>query len=57
VLSCFGGAGPQHCCAIAKSLGMSKIVVHQYSGEAIFVVVVIVVVIVRDEILYVYDVK
>ena len=23
-LSCFGGAGPQHCCAIAKSLGMKK---------------------------------
>lgn len=32
VLSCFGGAGPQHCCAIAKSLGMSKIVVHRHSG-------------------------
>ena len=32
VLSCFGGAGPQHCCAIAKSLGMRKIVVHQHSG-------------------------
>jgi 5-oxoprolinase (ATP-hydrolysing) len=32
VLSCFGGAGPQHCCAIAKSLGMRKIVVHKHSG-------------------------
>ena len=31
-LSCFGGAGPQHCCAIAKSLGMRKIYVHLYSG-------------------------
>lgn len=31
-LSCFGGAGPQHCCAIAKSLGMRKILVHRYSG-------------------------
>lgn len=31
-LSTFGGAGPQHCCAIAKSLGMSKVYVHKYSG-------------------------
>lgn len=31
-LSCFGGAGPQHCCAIAKSLGMRKIYVHRFSG-------------------------
>jgi 5-oxoprolinase (ATP-hydrolysing) len=31
-LACFGGAGPQHCCAIAKLLGMRKIVVHRYSG-------------------------
>jgi N-methylhydantoinase A/oxoprolinase/acetone carboxylase beta subunit/N-methylhydantoinase B/oxoprolinase/acetone carboxylase alpha subunit len=31
-LACFGGAGPQHCCAIAKSLGMRKIYVHRYSG-------------------------
>ena len=31
-LSCFGGAGPQHCCAIAKSLGMRKIYVNRYSG-------------------------
>lgn len=36
VLSCFGGAGPQHCCAIAKSLGMSKIVVHQHSGILLY---------------------
>jgi 5-oxoprolinase (ATP-hydrolysing) len=32
VLACFGGAGPQHCCAIAKILGMSHIVVHRHSG-------------------------
>lgn len=31
-LSTFGGAGPQHCCAIAKSLGMSRVYVHRYSG-------------------------
>lgn len=31
-LACFGGAGPQHCCAIAKSLGMEKVLVHRYSG-------------------------
>ena len=31
-LACFGGAGPQHCCAIAKSLGMSQVLVHRYSG-------------------------
>lgn len=31
-LACFGGAGPQHCCAIAKSLGMKKVLVHRYSG-------------------------
>jgi hypothetical protein len=31
-LSCFGGAGPLHCCAIAKSLGMKKIFVYKYSA-------------------------
>jgi 5-oxoprolinase (ATP-hydrolysing) len=31
-LATFGGAGPQHCCAIAKSLGMSKIYVNRYAG-------------------------
>eukprot|EP01036_Dinobryon_divergens_P024045 gene24045-32459_t len=30
-LACFGGAGPQHCCAIAKSLGMKKVLVHRLS--------------------------
>lgn len=31
-LACFGGAGGQHACAIAKNLGMKKIFVHKYSG-------------------------
>lgn len=29
ILSCFGGAGGQHACAIASSLGMSKIFIHK----------------------------
>lgn len=32
VLACFGGAGPQHACSIAKALGMSEVYVHRYSG-------------------------
>ena len=32
VLSCFGGAGGQHACAIARSLGMESVFVHRYSG-------------------------
>eukprot|EP00111_Clytia_hemisphaerica_P019120 TCONS_00056456-protein len=32
ILACFGGAGGQHACAIAKALGMSKIYIHKYSG-------------------------
>lgn len=32
VLSCFGGAGGQHACAIACSLGIRTIFVHRYSG-------------------------
>jgi len=28
ILACFGGAGPQHCCAIAKSLGMKRVLVN-----------------------------
>jgi len=32
VLACFGGAGPQHACAMAKALGMSKVFVHRYGG-------------------------
>ena len=31
-LACFGGAGPQHACAIAKALGMTKVFVHRYGG-------------------------
>lgn len=32
VLAAFGGAGPQHACAIARSLGISKIFIHRFSG-------------------------
>lgn len=32
VLSCFGGAGGQHACAIARSLGISTIFVHRYAS-------------------------
>ncbi|KAK3086761.1 hypothetical protein FSP39_022921 [Pinctada imbricata] len=32
VLACFGGAGGQHACAIARSLGMSQVFVHRYAG-------------------------
>lgn len=32
VLSCFGGAGGQHACAIARELGMGQVVVHKYAG-------------------------
>lgn len=32
ILACFGGAGPQHACSIAKALGMSKVYIHRYSG-------------------------
>ncbi|EFJ05544.1 hypothetical protein SELMODRAFT_136983 [Selaginella moellendorffii] len=31
-LACFGGAGPQHACAIAKALGIREVVVHRYCG-------------------------
>jgi 5-oxoprolinase (ATP-hydrolysing) len=31
-LCCFGGAGGQHACAIAKALGMSTILIHPYAG-------------------------
>lgn len=30
VLACFGGAGGQHACAIATSLGMKTIFVHRW---------------------------
>ncbi len=32
VLACFGGAGGQHACAIARSLGMKLVLIHRYSG-------------------------
>ncbi|KAJ6661524.1 hypothetical protein lerEdw1_014434 [Lerista edwardsae] len=32
VLACFGGAGGQHACAIARTLGMSKVFIHKHSG-------------------------
>jgi 5-oxoprolinase (ATP-hydrolysing) len=32
VLATFGGAGPQHACAIAKALGISRIFIHRFSG-------------------------
>lgn len=31
-LACFGGAGGQHACAIARSLGIETVYVHKYSG-------------------------
>lgn len=32
MLACFGGAGGQHACAIARALGIKKIIVNKYSG-------------------------
>ena len=32
VLACFGGAGGQHACAIARNLGMRTIFIHRYAG-------------------------
>ncbi|XP_034016310.1 5-oxoprolinase isoform X2 [Thalassophryne amazonica] len=32
VLACFGGAGGQHACAIARTLGMKTVFIHKYSG-------------------------
>ncbi|XP_069737844.1 5-oxoprolinase [Phaenicophaeus curvirostris] len=32
VLACFGGAGGQHACAIARALGISKVFIHRHSG-------------------------
>ncbi|KAM6226095.1 LOW QUALITY PROTEIN: 5-oxoprolinase, partial [Porphyrio hochstetteri] len=32
VLACFGGAGGQHACAIARTLGMGRVFIHKYSG-------------------------
>lgn len=30
ILACFGGAGGQHACAIARSLGMKTVFIHRY---------------------------
>lgn len=30
VLACFGGAGGQHACSIAQSLGMSTVFIHRW---------------------------
>ncbi|KAL1916933.1 uncharacterized protein VTP21DRAFT_5130 [Calcarisporiella thermophila] len=32
ILACFGGAGGQHACAIARTLGIGKIYIHRYSS-------------------------
>jgi 5-oxoprolinase (ATP-hydrolysing) len=32
VLACFGGAGGQHACAIARALGMKTVFIHKYAG-------------------------
>ncbi|HUJ75560.1 MAG TPA: hydantoinase/oxoprolinase family protein, partial [bacterium] len=32
VLACFGGAGGQHACAIARALGMREILIHRFAG-------------------------
>ncbi|CAG8290365.1 unnamed protein product [Penicillium nalgiovense] len=31
-LACFGGAGGQHACSVAKTLGISRIIIHKYSS-------------------------
>ena len=31
-LTCFGGAGGQHACAVADNLGMETVIVHPFSG-------------------------
>ncbi|KAH8426372.1 uncharacterized protein LDX57_004110 [Aspergillus melleus] len=31
-LACFGGAGGQHACEIAKQLGISRVIIHKYSA-------------------------
>ena len=32
VLACFGGAGGQHACEIARELGISKVHIHRFAG-------------------------
>src|SRR4029077_15196873 len=31
-LNCFGGAGGQHACLVADALGMTKVLIHPFSG-------------------------
>ncbi|KAK2767539.1 hypothetical protein FQN54_003696 [Arachnomyces sp. PD_36] len=31
-LACFGGAGGQHACSVAETLGISRVVIHRYSS-------------------------
>ncbi|XP_054270976.1 5-oxoprolinase-like [Macrosteles quadrilineatus] len=31
-LACFGGAGAQHACAVARALGMTRVAIHKYAG-------------------------
>ena len=32
ILQCFGGAGGQHACRVADTLGMTKVLIHPFSG-------------------------
>lgn len=32
ILACFGGAGGQHACAVARSLGIGSVYTHKYAG-------------------------
>lgn len=32
ILSCFGGAGGQHACSLARSLGIKTVLIHKYSS-------------------------
>lgn len=32
MLACFGGAGGQHACAIARMLGMRRVFIHRFAG-------------------------
>ena len=32
ILSCFGGAGGQHACSLARSLGIKTVLIHRYSS-------------------------
>ena len=31
-MACFGGAGGQHACAIARKLGIHKVFIHKFAG-------------------------